>query len=76
MFFGFINICRIDTKETRIKIACLSSNFIAFIYTLVIMLKLVEFRAYVSFIDLLILLVLSSIHLTPVFQSEQGPVVM
>lgn len=63
VFLGFINISRIKTTEIFIKILCPIGNALAFIYCIFIVLKLAEPQAFISFFDLLVLLVLSLIDL-------------
>ncbi len=61
VFLGFLNISRMKTTDNTIKILCLVGNGLAFVYCIFIVLKLGEPQAFISFFDLLLLLVLSFI---------------
>lgn len=63
LFLGFINIFRIRTTEMFIKKLCSLGNAMAFVYCILIVLKLSEPQAFVSLIVLLIIFGLSLVDL-------------
>ncbi len=61
VFLSFINISRIKTNEKSVKTLCLFGNGSAFIFCILIVIKLGEPQAFISLIDLFVLTGLSLI---------------